>query len=73
MTICGLQTTLTGNLYKIWNRMSSGTYFPDPIKRSAYPFCQRLMTQSPCIVFSHTGGKSLNTCTDNKKFDLLMN
>ena len=28
---------------------------------------QRLVTQSPCIVFSHTGGKSLNTRTVNKK------
>jgi RNA-directed DNA polymerase len=23
---------LRGNLYKIWNRMSSGTYFPPPVK-----------------------------------------
>ena len=23
---------LKGNLYKIWNRMSSGSYFPPPVK-----------------------------------------
>ena len=23
---------LKGNLYKIWNRMSSGTYFPPPVR-----------------------------------------
>ena len=25
------------NLYKIWNRMSSGTYFPKPVKAVAIP------------------------------------
>ena len=24
---------LKGNLYKIWNRMSSGSYFPPPVRR----------------------------------------
>ncbi|MGZ6838678.1 MAG: group II intron reverse transcriptase/maturase [Blastococcus sp.] len=28
---------LSGNLYKIWNRMSSGTYFPPPVKAVAIP------------------------------------
>jgi len=23
---------LKGNLYKVWNRMSSGSYFPPPVK-----------------------------------------
>lgn len=26
------EKNLKGNLYKIWNRMSSGTYFPPPVK-----------------------------------------
>lgn len=26
-----------GNLYKIWNRMSSGTYFPKPVRKVAIP------------------------------------
>ncbi len=28
---------LKGNLYKIWNRMSSGTYFPQPVKAVQLP------------------------------------
>ena len=28
---------LKGNLYKIWNRMSSGTYFPPPVKAVPIP------------------------------------
>jgi RNA-directed DNA polymerase len=28
---------LKNNLYKIWNRMSSGTYFPPPVKAVAIP------------------------------------
>ncbi len=29
-TIEQFESDLKGNLYKIWNRMSSGTYFPPP-------------------------------------------
>lgn len=28
---------LKGNLYKLWNRMSSGSYFPPPVKEVAIP------------------------------------
>ena len=28
---------LKGNLYKIWNRMSSGTYFPPPVRLVEIP------------------------------------
>lgn len=28
---------LKGNLFKIWNRMSSGSYFPPPVKAVAIP------------------------------------
>src|SRR3974377_659959 len=28
---------LAGNLYKIWNRMSSGTYFPPPVRAVSIP------------------------------------
>jgi len=31
------EADLKGNLYKIWNRMSSGTYFPPPVKAVAIP------------------------------------
>ncbi|MGR5968223.1 hypothetical protein ACT7C1_08010 [Bacillus paranthracis] len=28
---------LKNNLYKLWNRMSSGSYFPKPVKAVAIP------------------------------------
>jgi RNA-directed DNA polymerase len=28
---------LKGNLYKIWNRMSSGSYFPPPVRAVSIP------------------------------------
>ncbi|GHF17612.1 group II intron reverse transcriptase/maturase [Streptomyces spiralis] len=31
-SIAEFETDLRGNLYKIWNRMSSGTYFPPPVR-----------------------------------------
>ncbi|WP_210405870.1 hypothetical protein [Micromonospora sp. MH33] len=31
------ETDLKDNLYKIWNRMSSGTYFPPPVKAVEIP------------------------------------
>lgn len=31
------EANLKDNLYKIWNRMSSGTYFPKPVKAVAIP------------------------------------
>ncbi|MBC7927931.1 MAG: group II intron reverse transcriptase/maturase [Bryobacteraceae bacterium] len=31
------EADLKGNLYKIWNRMSSGSYFPPPVKAVAIP------------------------------------
>jgi RNA-directed DNA polymerase len=31
------ENDLKNNLYKIWNRMSSGTYFPPPVRTVAIP------------------------------------
>ena len=31
------ESKLKDNLYKIWNRMSSGTYFPSPVRTVAIP------------------------------------
>ena len=31
------ETDLRGNLYKIWNRMSSGSYFPPPVRTVKIP------------------------------------
>ena len=36
-TIEEFEENLKDNLYKIWNRMSSGTYFPKPVKAVAIP------------------------------------
>lgn len=36
-TIEEFENDLKNNLYKIWNRMSSGTYFPPPIKQVEIP------------------------------------
>jgi len=36
-TLEQFETDLTGNLYKIWNRMSSGTYFPPPVRAVPIP------------------------------------
>src|SRR5260370_40944487 len=36
-TIAAFEQNLKGNLYKIWNRMSSGSYFPPPVRRVKIP------------------------------------
>src|SRR6202162_2771957 len=36
-TIEEFEADLKSNLYKIWNRMSSGTYFPPPVRAVAIP------------------------------------
>jgi retron-type reverse transcriptase len=36
-TIEQFEADLKSNLYKIWNRMSSGTYFPPPVRASPFP------------------------------------
>jgi RNA-directed DNA polymerase len=36
-TLEGFQKDLKSNLYKIWNRMSSGSYFPPPVKAVDIP------------------------------------
>ena len=37
-TITDFERNLKGNLYKIWNRMSSGSYFPPPVRTVKQPF-----------------------------------
>ncbi len=36
-SIAQFEKRLKSNLYKIWNRMSSGTYFPPPVRRVRIP------------------------------------
>ncbi|HTX01838.1 MAG TPA: group II intron reverse transcriptase/maturase [Acidimicrobiales bacterium] len=36
-SIAEFENNLKGNLYKLWNRMSSGTYFPPPVRAVEIP------------------------------------
>jgi retron-type reverse transcriptase len=36
-TIAAFEERLQDNLYKLWNRMSSGSYFPPPVRTVAIP------------------------------------
>lgn len=36
-SITAFQNQLGGNLYKLWNRMSSGSYHPDPVRQVLIP------------------------------------
>ena len=37
VTIAMFEQDLSKNLYRIWNRMASGSYFPPPVKRVDIP------------------------------------
>jgi Reverse transcriptase (RNA-dependent DNA polymerase) len=36
-SIAEFEAKLSGNLYKLWNRLSSGSYFPPPVRRVEIP------------------------------------
>ena len=36
-SILEFEANLPGNLYRLWNRLSSGSYFPPPVKRVEIP------------------------------------
>jgi retron-type reverse transcriptase len=36
-SVADFETNLSGNLYKLWNRMSSGSYLPPPVRRVMIP------------------------------------
>jgi len=36
-TVTDFEADLSNNLYKLWNRMSSGSYFPPPVRRVDIP------------------------------------
>ena len=55
-TIADFEADLSNNLYELWNRLSSGSYFPLPVRRVDIPKVmaerarwafQRLLTVSP--------------------------
>jgi len=37
VSVAEFEADLRGNLYKIWNRMSSGSYFPPPVRAVEIP------------------------------------
>jgi retron-type reverse transcriptase len=37
VTIEQYEENLKGNLYKLWNRMASGSYFPGPVRAAEIP------------------------------------
>jgi len=37
VSLAGFEADLKNNLYKVWNRMSSGTYFPPPVRAAEIP------------------------------------
>ena len=37
VTMTEFEQGLQGNLFRIWNRLSSGSYFPPPVKRVEIP------------------------------------
>jgi hypothetical protein len=36
-SVAAFEAELSDNLYKLWNRMSSGSYFPPPVRRVMIP------------------------------------
>ena len=43
-SIAEFEKNLKGNLYKLWNRMSSGTYFPPPVRGVEIRATTKLLT-----------------------------
>jgi len=37
VSVEGFEKDLQGNLYMVWNRLSSGTYFPPPVRAVQIP------------------------------------
>ena len=56
-TIADFERNLKGNLYKIWNRMSSGSYFPPPVRTEKIPeskwWGKKNWAYQPCRIGSH--------------------
>ena len=50
------EADLKGNLYKVWNRMSSGSYFPPPVKAVEIPKAHGAGTRILGVPTSRTSG-----------------
>src|SRR5882757_5853923 len=57
-TIEQFEADLGGNLYKIWNRMSSGTYFPPPVLAVSIPKKSSQIPDGMVIVLRLTAPKN---------------
>jgi RNA-directed DNA polymerase len=62
-TIEQFEADLKSNLYKIWNRMSSGTYFPPPVR--AVPIPQKSGGQRILGVLRQEDAKA-SCCTEDE-------
>ena len=49
VSLAEFESDLKGNLYKIWNRMSSGSYFPPPVKAVEIPKAHGAGTRVPGV------------------------
>ena len=43
VSIADFESNLKSNLYKIWNRMSSGSYFPPAVKLVEIPMVENVL------------------------------
>ncbi len=48
-TIADFERNLPKNLYKLWNRMSSGSYFPPPVKVVEIPKASGVYAGWECL------------------------
>ena len=46
-SIADFEVDLSNNLYKLWNRLSSGSYFPPPVRRVDIPKATRSTAPAP--------------------------
>src|SRR3984893_4165116 len=58
-TIPMFEQNLSGNLYKLWNRMSSGSYFPPPVKQVEIP---QTKGGTRRLAVRGVSGSPLNSC-----------
>jgi RNA-directed DNA polymerase len=61
-SIADFDKNLKDNLYKIWNRMSSGTYFPPPVKAVSIP---KKQGGQPLFVASHSDQRAVPGTAQN--------
>ncbi|MFF9077979.1 hypothetical protein ACF1A9_38010 [Streptomyces sp. NPDC014872] len=54
-SIADFEKDLKNNLYKVWNRMSSGSYFPPPVRAVAIPKPNGVARECSAFPLSPTG------------------